>query len=136
MWVDVVCLRRDGVKLPQDAVDAAAPLRARLTMDTVVMRAPEDGEPLRRADVAQLWADGGKPVGVLECAQVSRVGGDGLLVVGVEAAEGADHPHPQAWWCRLVLEQERDTGHDTELLGEWHDTTPAPVTAAVSHAMS
>ncbi len=134
MWVDVVCLRRDGVKLPQAALEATPPLRARLTMDTVVMRPPDDGEPLRRSDVAQLWAEADEPVRVLECAQVSRVGGDGLLVVGVETAEGT--AHPQAWWCRLVLEAQRDAGRDTEVLTEWHDTAPGPLTVEVSHAAS
>jgi hypothetical protein len=129
MWVDVVCLRRDGVKLPPDAVQAVPPLRAKLTMDTVVMRAPADGEPLRRADVAQLWAEGDRPVGVLECAQVSRVGGAGLLVVGVEAVDGA--AHPQAWWCRVVLADEQD--HDRGPLTEWHDTLPATLPADIAH---
>jgi hypothetical protein len=134
MWVDVVCLRRDGVKLPQDTVQSTPPLRARLTMDTVVMHPPDDGESARRADVAQLWTDGSKPVRVLECAQVSRVGGDGLLVVGVEPAEGAGHA--QAWWCRLVLEDHGSAGGDTEMLTEWHDTAPGAVASEVAQAGS
>ena len=100
MWVDVVCLRRDGVKLSQEELRAVTPTRAQLTMDTVVLRMPSDAEPPRRADVAQLWSDGGRPVGALECARVSRVGGAGLLVVGVDAGNGTSHP--QAWWCRVA----------------------------------
>jgi hypothetical protein len=123
MWVDVVCLRRDGLKLSQDELRAVTPTRAQLTMDTVVLRVPADGEPARRADVAQLWTDAGRPVGVLECARVSRVGGAGLLVVGVDAANGASHP--QAWWCRVVLAE--DSGEPRELAPEWRETWPGSV---------
>ena len=133
MWVDVVCLRRDGVKLPPSHLEAAPPLRAQLTMDTVVMRAPDDAESVRRADLARLWAEGGTPIGVLECAQVSRVGGSGLLVVGVEAGAAA---HPQAWWCRVVLADSDDPSRDTAPLTEWHDTMPAMLPAEIAGAAS
>jgi hypothetical protein len=134
MWVDVVCLRRDGVKLPADAVQASAPLRAQLTMDTVVVGAVADGEPLRRADLAQLWVEGDRPVGVLECAQVSRMGGAGLLIVGVEGIDGT--VHPQAWWCRVVLARRDEPGLNTLPLTEWHDTLPASLPEGIAQAAS
>jgi hypothetical protein len=131
MWVDVVCLRRDGVKLPPDELRAVPPLRARLTMDTVVVPSPVDGEPPRRADVAQLWPERGDPVGILEGAQVSRVGGAGLLVVGVEPANGTAG-HPQAWWCRLLLPASDGLSPDTVPSSEWRDTGPASLPAALT----
>jgi hypothetical protein len=123
MWVDVVSLRRDGVKLSPDELRATSPLRARLTMDTVVMPPLADGEPPRRADVAQLWPERGGPIGMLECARVSRMGGAGLLVVGVESAEGATG-HPQAWWCRVLLAADDRSAYDTVPSPDWRDTWP------------
>ena len=135
MWVDVVCLRRDGLKLPPDEVRATAPLRALLTMDTVVMRSPADGEPPRRAEVAQLWTNGGsdagRPLGVLECARVSRIGGTGLLIVGVDSASGSS-AHPQAWWCRVILADDDGTPSEAAPATDWHDTWPGLVPAALA----
>jgi hypothetical protein len=132
MWVDVVCLRRDGAKLSADELRGIAPLRARLTMDTVVV---PSAEPPRRADVAQLWPERGSPIGVLECARVSRVGGAGLLVVGVEAAEGTPG-HPQAWWCRVLLAADDGSVPDTVPGAGWRDTWPASLPAPLTDAVS
>ena len=135
MWVDVVCLRREGVKLPPDELRATAPLRARLTMDTVMMGPPMDGETLRRADVAQLWPERGGPLGILECARISRVGGAGLLVVGVEVADGASG-HPQAWWCRLLLAADDGLSPDTMPTSDWRDTWPGSLPASLTDAVT
>ena len=127
MQVDVVCLRRNGNKLSPDEVRAATPLRARLTVDTVVAPAAP-GEPARRADVAQLWqvpdAHEDTPLGTLEYANVSRVGGASLMVVGVEPARSGP-ARPQAWWCRIVL----DETSDAEAPPEWHHTWPGSMPA-------
>jgi hypothetical protein len=130
MWVDVVSLRHDGAKLPPEAVRAATPLRARLTVDTVVIRG--QGDLPSRAEVAHLWEDAGRErrlLGALECARVSRIGGNTLLVVGVETGGGGG-ARPQAWWCRIVL------GPGDAPLPEWRDTwpgsLPAPLTDIVA----
>jgi len=131
MWVDVVCLRRDGMKLPPEDVRAAPPLRARLTVDTVVIRG--DADLPSRAELAHLWDDAtpdGQPLATLECARVSRVGGAGLLVVGVEPSRGGP-AHPQAWWCRMVLDEAADA-RDGEWRNTWPGSMPAPLTDAVT----
>jgi hypothetical protein len=134
MWVDVVCLRRDGVKLSPDELRSTAPRRARLTMNTVAMGSPIDGVPARRADVAQLWSEHGGLLGALEFARVSRVGGAGLLVVGVEVASGTSG-HPQSWWCRMLLAAGDSLSAEAMPASGWHDTwpasSPAPLTDAV-----
>jgi len=134
MWVDVVCLRRDGNKLAQHEVRAAVPLRARLTVDTVVVKSAS-GEPARRAEVAQLWpsgeSHGDTPLGTLEYANVSRVGGAGLMVVGVEPARSGP-ARPQAWWCRIVLDGAADD-MPSEWRHTWPGSMPAPLTDIVVH---
>ena len=135
MWVDVVCLRRAGVKLSSDELHKAVPLRARLTMNTIITPAPVDGDPPRRADVAQLWpAEHGRPVGMLECARVSRVGGAGLLVVGVEPADGTPG-HAQAWWCRMLLSADDDSPRETipgaDTRDGWASSLPTSLTDVV-----
>ena len=109
MLVDVVCLRRDGAKLPPEEVRAAKPVRALLTIDTATVGSPGAGPETLRSEVAWLWRPrpSGNPQAIdgLACAQVSRVGGDGLLVVGVES-RGIGPDHPQAWWCRVVLDSD------------------------------
>jgi hypothetical protein len=107
MLVDVVCLRRDGAKLPPEEVRAAKPVRRLLTIDTMTPGSPSPESARLCSDVARLWrcenADSAEPVDGLECASVSRIGGDGLLVVGVECRSNSSG-HPQAWWCRVIVE--------------------------------
>ena len=109
MLVDVVCLRRDGAKLQPEELRAAKPVRALLTIDTATLGLPRAASEGPRSEVAWLWRPqlSGNPraIDALACAQVSRVGGDGLLVVGVES-RGNGPDHPQAWWCRVVLDSE------------------------------
>ena len=114
MLVDVVCLRREGVKLPPEELRSVTPVRAFLTIDTVPVGPPVLEARHLRKDVARLWQcdfcddDAPRPLDGLECARVSRVGGDALLLVGVESRNGSgdDVAHPQAWWCRVVLDAE------------------------------
>src|SRR5258706_14535877 len=107
MLVDVVCLRRDGAKLPSEEVRAAKPVRRLLTIDTVAVGRRSAESDRFRSVVAQLWrcefSDTAEPADGLECAQVSRVGGDGLLVIGVES-RGSGPGHPQAWWGRGIID--------------------------------
>ena len=116
MLVDVVCLRREGVKLPPEEIRAATPVRGYLTIDTVTVGPPVAEAPCQRKEVARLWnAIDSCPVDGLECARVSRVGGDALVLVGVETRPGEldDLGHPQAWYCRVVLEDDDDAGPTT-----------------------
>ncbi|WP_280154863.1 hypothetical protein [Piscinibacter sp. XHJ-5] len=113
MLVDVVCLRREGVKLPAEELRSVTPVRAFLTIDTVTLGPPVPQAPRVRKDVARLWQcdlcdEIPQPLDGLECARVSRVGGDALLLVGVERRDGSadEAAHPQAWWCRVVLDAE------------------------------
>jgi hypothetical protein len=111
MLVDVVCLRREGIKLPPEELRAVTPVRAFLTIDTVTVGPPVPEARHLRKDMARLWhcdlcEEASRPLDGLECARVSRIGGDALLLVGVESRNGADSEagHPQAWWCRVVLD--------------------------------
>ena len=108
MWVDVIRLRRDGARLPQAQLRDATPLRACLTVDTMTTGGPLAGDAdVAYAQVARLWQPGRttqapRVLDNLEFAQVRRVGGDALLVIGVENHDGA--AAPQAWWCRIVMD--------------------------------
>ena len=93
MLVDVVCLRREGIKLPPEELRAVTPVRAFLTIDTVTVGPPVPEARHLRKDMARLWhcdlcEEGSRPLDGLECARVSRIGGDALLLVGVRAATG------------------------------------------------
>ena len=133
MWVDVVRLRRDGMKLPLETVHAASPMRGYLTIDTVVLPPPPGEERHVRCDIARLWLDrssAGSPFGALEYVKVSRAGGAGLLIVGLEGGHGAD-VHPQAWWCRVILD-DAEPVHSAPTESEWQTTSwsgtiPAPL---------
>ncbi|HEX6706698.1 MAG TPA: hypothetical protein VF169_18210 [Albitalea sp.] len=124
MLVDVVCLRREGVKLQPEEIRAATPVRGYLTIDTVNLGPPVPEAPCQRKNVARLWSAADScPVDGMECARISRVGGDALVLVGVETRPGEleEIGHPQAWYCKVVLDSEeesrydsvRDTGPDT-----------------------
>src|SRR5205814_10296253 len=92
MWVDVVRLRRDGMKLPLETVHAASPMRGYLTIDTVVLPPPPGEERHVRCDIARLWLDrtsAGSPCGALAYVQVRRAGGAGLRFAGLEGRQGA-----------------------------------------------
>jgi hypothetical protein len=103
MLVELVCLRRDGAKLPPEEVRAAKPLRGLLTIDAVTA-----GSPRVVSDLARLWrhpvSDDSETVEGLECARVTRVGGDVLLVVGFERRRDNPAGHLQAWWCRVIVD--------------------------------
>lgn len=120
MLVEVVCLRREGVKLPPEELRAATPLRAYLTIDTVSVGPPIVESRRLRQDLARLWQPDGsqdvRTVDGLECARVSRVGGNALLVVGVETSRDeslSQAGHPQAWWCRVLIEPDADESADS-----------------------
>ena len=103
MLVELVCLRRDGAKLPPEEVRAAKPLRGLLTIDAVTA---ESSRVV--TDIARLWrhpvTDDSESVDGLECARVTRVGGDVLLVVGFERRRDKPAGQLQAWWCRVIVD--------------------------------
>ena len=111
MLVDVICLRHKGVKRPAQELRTAAPIRGYLTVDTVsqgpaqarLARLPNELARLWRSNVGQ----GPAPLVALDGARVTRVGGDALLVVGVEKTPDAPQGHPQTWWCWVVLAPEQ-----------------------------
>ncbi|OYV00816.1 MAG: hypothetical protein CFE45_07510 [Burkholderiales bacterium PBB5] len=107
MLVDLVLMRSEGVKLPRTAILAAVPLRGVLRISTYragPRAAP--GTPVAQTSVALERLDGvpGAPLACMGQAMVTRLTGDTLIIVGLEA-----HGHPtlgrllpQAWWCRMV----------------------------------
>lgn len=108
MLVDVVCLRREGVKLPRDAVLAAVPVRGRLTIAS--WRQGYGGGPVTIMHDAHLSTGNdpmqGQLLPSLHQARVTRIQGNALVVVGEERLGrfGTPPGYPQAWWCRLVTE--------------------------------
>ncbi len=106
MLVDVVELRRGGVRLPAEVVKAARPIRGLLHMD-----------PSRPAWYRGQWhpplmamlLEEGRPEKLLEPldhASVTKIARGALLIVGLQ-----EHIRPirvreeyrQAWWCRPAL---------------------------------
>ena len=81
-------------------------MRACLTVDTVTTGPLVADADVAIAQVARLWQPGRtkapRVLDNLEFAQVRRVGGDALLVIGVESRNGT--AVPQAWWCRIVMD--------------------------------
>lgn len=100
MLVDVVLMRKDGVKLPVADVRAAAPVRGRLRLRRA--RTSEGVEvEAQLLDPTKIYP---AALAHLEFARVAVLERDTLIVVGLETVGGpADRQQqPQAWWCRLV----------------------------------
>jgi len=104
MLIDVVMMRREGVKRSQEEILAAKPLRAELVVHTVdattyaLLTRPWDGPSAPGTHLPQL-----------QQARVRTIKGDALMLHGLEFA-GMHHERrqvPQAWWCRVLPESER-----------------------------
>ncbi|GAP34657.1 hypothetical protein ABXN37_05785 [Piscinibacter sakaiensis] len=100
--VDVVPLRRLGVRRPDAELRAAAPVRGRLVLEDV------RGQPIRRwagPEVARLSAPG-SAVYLLPCldsAVIVRRRGREIVIAGTEEVELPGRrlaTYRQAWWCR------------------------------------
>lgn len=113
MLVDVVRLRSEGVRLAAEAVQAARPVRGHLRV-------------WRWLDEGKAWEEGHRAGGYLTAAvltpkpgmlggpalipdlspaELRRIDGDGLLLVGLEHLGDGNQERlfQQAWWCRVVF---------------------------------
>jgi hypothetical protein len=109
MLVDVVPLRRCGIRLPREEVFAARPVRGLLQLSLERPAAyyrDKRNAPLVagvvRADEPE-WA-----LPPLSSARVMKINRRGMLIVGVEEVptmgrRGVDLV-PQAWWVRVVTD--------------------------------
>ena len=92
MLVEMVVLRKDGVKLTREQIRAA---------------------PVRRAELEMFRINGtvratfGSPCWLLEPAAIMTMRGTDFIVVGIERAGKMwdERKVPQAWWCRLVVDE-------------------------------
>jgi len=105
MLVDLVPLRSDGLKLSPTALRTLTPTRGDLTISTH-HTGPTRAPGVAAAQVSAQFTpcDDPGPL-VLMDARITRMHGDGFVVVGVE---NLGHPtlgpfKPQAWWCRLAV---------------------------------
>ena len=109
MLVDVVPMRRDGAKMPQEELRLATPVRGHLSLKRVPWRrsyAPHlDMVPTVFAGLHPDPA-GKEPtlLPALREARIERVSGDSLIVTGIHTHGGymREVDYPQAWWCRLA----------------------------------
>jgi len=112
MWVDVICTRQYGRKLPQERLEALVPTRGRLWV--TVMRGWADDGSRRPMTASLLGIRGGVDLRwrQLDHARVKIRDGQ-IMVLGYE-----DHGFspkspklvPQVWWCDPV----RDAVDDAE----------------------
>jgi hypothetical protein len=111
MLVDVIPLRRNGVKRPSEELRAATPIRGYLTVDTVVRGPAQARLGQLPTELARIWrsdlVNERAPLVALSSVRVTRMGGDALLVTGIEKTPEAPEGHPQSWWCWLVLSDEQ-----------------------------
>ena len=111
MLVDVIPLRRNGVKRPTEELRAATPIRGYLTVDTVMQGPAQARLGQLPNELARLWRSDlvhePAPQVALSGVRVTRVGGDALLVTGIEKTPEAPEGRPQSWWCWLVLSGEQ-----------------------------
>lgn len=100
MLVDVVLMRREGVKLPPAALRAATPVRGILRVQTRPNLSVYPNQP-PTVTTATLTDVAGRHL--VPAEQREQRGGQ-FVVVGREAygSPGAHTTRPQAWWCRVV----------------------------------
>jgi hypothetical protein len=104
MLVDVVCLRRDGKRLPDDDVAKNGATRGELAL--AVRHQPQPGGgSLERRLIATLTSGGRDLLQPLHGAVVGVMRGDSFVVHGTEtwtAPQRPSHSCRQTWSCRLV----------------------------------
>lgn len=109
MLVDVLCLRRDGVKLPQEQLLAVAHTRGYLRLKAVPWRSSyAPNVPMKPTVFASLHPDEAckEPtlLRALREARIERLEGEAFVVIGLDQ-QGEymrEIDFPQAWACRLV----------------------------------
>lgn len=107
MLVDVVLLRREGLKIPREEVLAEVPLRADLSVTEwpglrqALLTFASAGEPMH-----------GSPRYILDDCRLRRLEGNSFVLVGLEwvGMHWERKQAPQAWWCRLVNELHEAAG--------------------------
>jgi hypothetical protein len=116
MIIDLVCLRSRGERLPSAEVRArmaSSPLRGelQLTADRPGWHPGQRNAPRLAGVVAPGTVQWALPP--LDRAQVLKIRGRDMLIVGVEEIEldrKRRAAYPQAWWCRLVDEADGRSG--------------------------
>ena len=111
MLVDVLLMRRDGVKLSAEAMQQAAPVRGHLALRAVPWRSQfQPHMPLTPTVFASLHADTDlrEPTLLpsLRQARIERLEGNAFVVVGIHShgAYMREVEYPQAWACRVVAQ--------------------------------
>ena len=107
MHVDVVLLRREGLKIPREEVLAEVPLRADLSVT--------EWPGMRQALLTFASAGAsmhGAPRYILDDCRLWRLQGNSFVLVGPEwvGMYWERTQTPQAWWCRLVSEPHEPAG--------------------------
>lgn len=103
MLVDVVQLRRKGLRLPPEEVRAAAPVRGLLCLDPT---RPGYYRGQRNAPLLAMLLAPGEPRGLLDPldnAKVAKISRGAMLIIGTQ--QEVLHrriyvDHRQAWWVR------------------------------------
>lgn len=101
MLVDVVELRRDGVRVPRDRITSVRPIRGHLWLTNFRPAADNSTTPL----MAALLLNEKSLLPPLDWAEVRSIRDGQLLVVGFQdTGLNPRNPKPmrQSWWCRLV----------------------------------
>ena len=106
MMVDVVCLRHQGTKLPDDVIAQTTPVRGDLTMVNH-RRWSGTGGRYNFVIATLTLVDGALPVTELRHATVTQMRADSFLVAGLEVhipqpQPGVSFQCDQTWWCRVV----------------------------------
>ena len=97
MWVDVVFMRRGGVKKPKEEIRAAKPYRAQLE----IWPSQVPGEPYAILIPPESHLSGfGFDYQRFNSARVLALRHGSLFVAGIQPEHQGKHR--QAWWCRIV----------------------------------
>ncbi len=101
--VDVVRLRRRGIKLERAVLQVTVPLRGALRIET--SSAVEQHGDIAYSTHARLLDEDSNVISMMSHINVTSMSGDHFIVSGIEiepAAFGPSMEWPQSWWCRVV----------------------------------
>jgi hypothetical protein len=122
MLVELVELRREGVKLSRDEVRTAKPRLVELAIYRL------SGQLRATYSIPWLPAPGhGTWPPVLEPASVVAMRDQAFLVVGLETVGkwGAERKLPQAWWCRVP--ERGGAARPAPVPAPRHEALPIPI---------
>lgn len=122
MLVDLVELRRAGVRLPREEARAVRPIRGELML-TVARPGYYQGmkNPPLLALLVSLCEKRRHLIEPLDHARVTKISGGAMLLVGVQQHIRQIRVYenwPQAWWVRPVGSLVPPSPHATPLKGE------------------